>query len=181
MSRPKGSKNKKTLLAEAQLGERIAESEAVRKKLQREEQRLTDSLENVKARLRITRKELRSVERALSSMRERKEQVDFSVPYYTATQVMIVREDSDIATASDMADKKNATNAQISLAWMLHKYPHVVPIPGSKNQERILENLGAWKVALTDDEFRSLEDALNSMAIHGQRRDLHAPTEFIDE
>ena len=82
---------------------------------------------------------------------------------------------------SDMADKKNATNAQISLAWMLHKYPHVVPIPGSKNQERILENLGAWNVVLTDDEFRSLEDALNSMAIHGQRRDLHAPTEFIDE
>ena len=82
---------------------------------------------------------------------------------------------------SDMADKKNATNAQISLAWMLHKYPHVVPIPGSKNQERILENLGAWNVALTDDEFRALEDALNSMAIHGQRRELHAPTEFIDE
>ena len=40
------------------------------------------------------------------------------------------------------AVEKNATNAQISLAWMLHKYPNVVPIPGSKNQERILENLG---------------------------------------
>jgi polar amino acid transport system substrate-binding protein len=37
---------------------------------------------------------------------ERKEAVDFSVPYYTATQVMIVKEDSDIATAADMADKK---------------------------------------------------------------------------
>ncbi len=37
---------------------------------------------------------------------ERKEAVDFSVPYYTATQVMIVKEDSDIAKASDMADKK---------------------------------------------------------------------------
>ena len=37
---------------------------------------------------------------------ERKETVDFSVPYYTATQVMIVKEDSDIATAADMADKK---------------------------------------------------------------------------
>ena len=33
----------------------------------------------------------------------------------------------------DLASKKKATNAQISLAWMLHKYPNVVPIPGSKN------------------------------------------------
>lgn len=37
---------------------------------------------------------------------ERKEAVDFSIPYYTATQVMIVKEDSDIASAADMADKK---------------------------------------------------------------------------
>lgn len=37
--------------------------------------------------------------------------------------------------------EKSTTKAQISLAWMLHKYPHIVPIPGSKNQERILENL----------------------------------------
>lgn len=45
---------------------------------------------------------------------------------------------------SDMAARKHATNAQIALAWMLRKYPHVVPIPGSKNKGRILENLGAW-------------------------------------
>lgn len=38
---------------------------------------------------------------------------------------------------------KNATNAQISMAWMLHKYPNVVPIPGSKNKERMIENLKA--------------------------------------
>ena len=39
------------------------------------------------------------------------------------------------------AELKRATPAQISLAWMLHKYPNVVPIPGSKNKERIIENL----------------------------------------
>lgn len=81
---------------------------------------------------------------------------------------------------SDMAGKKGVTNAQISLAWMLHKYPHIVPIPGSKNQERILENLGAWNVELTDAEFAELEEVLGSMMIHGQRSDLNAPTEFID-
>ena len=43
----------------------------------------------------------------------------------------------------EYAEKKNATPAQISLAWMLHKDPHVVPIPGSKNKERIIENLDA--------------------------------------
>ena len=67
------------------------------------------------------------------------------------------------------AEAKSATNAQISLAWMLHKYPNVVPIPGSKNQGRILENLGAWDVELSDDEFNELETSLNACEIHGHR------------
>lgn len=65
--------------------------------------------------------------------------------------------------------KKHATNAQISLAWMLHKYPNVVPIPGSKNQERILENLSAADVELTDEEFCALETALDACTIYGHR------------
>lgn len=67
------------------------------------------------------------------------------------------------------AKKKHATKAQISLSWMLHKYPHVVPIPGSKNQERILENLGAWNVMLTDDEFVVLDEAFEKIPVHGHR------------
>ena len=67
------------------------------------------------------------------------------------------------------AEAKNATNAQIALAWMLHKYPNVVPIPGSKNQGRILENLGAWNVSLSDSEFTELEKALNAIPVHGHR------------
>lgn len=67
------------------------------------------------------------------------------------------------------ADDKNATNAQISLAWMLKKYPNIVPIPGSKNRERILENLGAWNIELTNDEFNSLEKALSDVKIYGHR------------
>ena len=67
------------------------------------------------------------------------------------------------------AVEKKATNAQISLAWMLHKYPNVVPIPGSKNQERILENLGAWNVTLSDDEFRQLQSALDECKVYGHR------------
>ena len=69
----------------------------------------------------------------------------------------------------EYADRKHATSAQISLAWMLHKYPNVVPIPGSKNKERIIENLDAAKVELTEEEFCSLEEALNQCKVYGHR------------
>lgn len=67
------------------------------------------------------------------------------------------------------AADKGATSAQISLAWMLAKWPHVVPIPGSKRRERILENLGAADVALTAAELADLERALSAIEIHGHR------------
>lgn len=69
----------------------------------------------------------------------------------------------------DFAGKKNATPAQISLAWMLHKYPNVVPIPGSKNKDRIIENLDSANVELTDEEFTALEDSLNGLKVYGHR------------
>lgn len=67
------------------------------------------------------------------------------------------------------AEQKNATPAQISLAWMLYKYPNCVPIPGSKNHGRILENLGADQVDLSQDEFQALEAALGKCTVHGHR------------
>ncbi|BCI60814.1 aldo/keto reductase [Solibaculum mannosilyticum] len=70
---------------------------------------------------------------------------------------------------AELSAKKNATSAQISLAWMLYKYPNVVPIPGSKNQERILENLASWNVNLSAAEFQALETALDHCTVYGQR------------
>ena len=70
---------------------------------------------------------------------------------------------------AEFAEKKNATKAQISMAWMLKKYPNAVPIPGSKNQERILENLGASEITLSDDEFRTLQERLDSIPVYGHR------------
>ena len=67
------------------------------------------------------------------------------------------------------AEMKGATSAQISLAWMLHKWPNVVPIPGSKNKVRIIENLDASLVELTDDEFASLQVALDGCEVFGHR------------
>ena len=68
-----------------------------------------------------------------------------------------------------VAARKGATPAQISLAWMLRKYPNVVPIPGSKNRDRILENLGAAAVVLTNEEFVQLETALDALSVYGSR------------
>jgi len=69
----------------------------------------------------------------------------------------------------EFAALKGATPAQISLAWMLHKYPNAVPIPGSKNKERIIENLDAAKVELSEEEFTSLEKSLNRCKVYGHR------------
>lgn len=69
----------------------------------------------------------------------------------------------------EYAEMKHATSAQISLAWMLHKYSNVVPIPGSKNKERIIENLNASEVELTEEEFHSLETALGRCKVYGHR------------
>ncbi len=67
------------------------------------------------------------------------------------------------------AAEKDASAAQIALAWMLKKYPNTVPIPGSKNKERIIENLNASKVMLSDDEFKTLDDTLNTLKVYGHR------------
>ena len=69
----------------------------------------------------------------------------------------------------EFAERKHATPAQISLAWMLHKYPNIVPIPGSKNRERIIENLDSSLVEFTDAEFEELETSLNALPVYGHR------------
>lgn len=67
------------------------------------------------------------------------------------------------------AAQKSCTPTQLSMAWMLHKNDNVVPIPGSKNKGRILENLGAAEVELTEEEFAQLEAALDKITVYGHR------------
>ena len=69
------------------------------------------------------------------------------------------------------ADEKDATPAQISLAWMLHKWDFLAPIPGMRKVERMKENFGAADVVLTDKEFAALEEALARVKIYGNRTD----------
>lgn len=65
----------------------------------------------------------------------------------------------------EMAAEKNATPAQISMAWMLCKRPWIVPIPGTRKEERMKENAGAAAVSLTPREVRALDDALEQMEL----------------
>ncbi|HLR92183.1 MAG TPA: aldo/keto reductase [Atopostipes sp.] len=87
----------------------------------------------------------------------------------TASKENIIANQPILDLVSEFAESKNATNAQISIAWMLRKHPNIVPIPGSKNKERIIENLASSKVELMDDEFEALETALEKIEIHGHR------------
>ncbi len=64
---------------------------------------------------------------------------------------------------SDMAEKKGATCAQISLAWMLCRKPWIVPIPGSRKPQRMEENAGAASVRLEPSEIKALDEALDHM------------------
>ncbi len=66
-----------------------------------------------------------------------------------------------------MAQEKQATPAQISLAWMLCKKPWIVPIPGTRKEARMAENAGAAGVTLTPAEVAALDQALDRVGMSG--------------
>jgi aryl-alcohol dehydrogenase-like predicted oxidoreductase len=58
----------------------------------------------------------------------------------------------------EIADQKGCTPAQLALAWLLAQGEEVIPIPGTKNRQRLEENLGALEVKLDDDDLRRIEE-----------------------
>jgi len=67
------------------------------------------------------------------------------------------------------AAKKNATPAQISLAWLMAKSPNIVPIPGTRSQTHLLENLGAQNIHLTTEDVQEIETCLSKYPVFGDR------------
>ena len=67
------------------------------------------------------------------------------------------------------AEKRNATTAQIALAWVLAKKPWIVPIPGTTKLHRLTENNGAATIQLTADELGEIEDASAQIDVVGSR------------
>ena len=68
-----------------------------------------------------------------------------------------------------IGEERNATPAQIALAWLLAQKPWIVPIPGTKKLERLDENIGAADVELTADDVRELQNAAAKIAVEGAR------------
>ena len=71
------------------------------------------------------------------------------------------------------ASEKGCTPAQISLAWDLMAYEQLVPIPGMRREERIVENLGAADVELTREEYQALTAELDKLTVYGDRTGLN--------
>ncbi|HZF30801.1 MAG TPA: aldo/keto reductase [Gammaproteobacteria bacterium] len=72
-----------------------------------------------------------------------------------------------------LAAKKNATAAQLALAWLLAKKPWIVPIPGTRKLERLDENLGAAAVELTAADLAEIESAAAKVDVQGARYPEH--------
>jgi aryl-alcohol dehydrogenase-like predicted oxidoreductase len=70
---------------------------------------------------------------------------------------------------SKFAEQKNATPAQIALAWLLAKKPWIVPIPGTTKLSRLEENLGGAGLELTTEDVRALEVASVAIKVQGER------------
>jgi aryl-alcohol dehydrogenase-like predicted oxidoreductase len=68
-----------------------------------------------------------------------------------------------------IAGRKQATPAQIALAWLLAQKPWIVPIPGTTKLHRLDENIGAISVELTPDDLREIESAASKITVQGAR------------
>ena len=68
-----------------------------------------------------------------------------------------------------MGQRKKATPAQIALAWLLAQKPWIVPIPGTKKLERLVENVAAVDVALSVEDLQDIESASSNISVQGAR------------
>lgn len=73
----------------------------------------------------------------------------------------------------EIATRKDATPAQIALAWLLTRKPWIVPIPGTTKLHRLEENIGAAAVELTHEDLSDIESALGHIEVQGDRYPAH--------
>ena len=84
-----------------------------------------------------------------------------SMPQYTEEGYAKARQLLELL--QQLAAEKNATMGQISLAWMICKKPFIIPIPGSRKPERLLENYNAGNLILTPEEIAAIDARLDTM------------------
>lgn len=86
----------------------------------------------------------------------------FQADVMAANQALV-----DLVTT--IASEKEATPAQVALAWLLAQHPWIVPIPGTTKLHRLEENLGGAYLVLTDQDLARIADALSGIEVHGER------------
>lgn len=94
-----------------------------------------------------------------------------TLPRFTQEALKVNQALVDLLTR--VAKEKNATPAQIALAWLLAQKPWIVPIPGTTKLKRLEENLGAVNVELTADDLREIEEASAKIKVQGARYPEH--------
>jgi aryl-alcohol dehydrogenase-like predicted oxidoreductase len=72
-----------------------------------------------------------------------------------------------------IAVRKDATPAQVALAWLLAQKPWIVPIPGTTKLHRLEENIGAANLELSSDDLRAINDAVAKITVEGARYPAH--------
>ena len=88
----------------------------------------------------------------------------FSAENLSANEALVDR-------VRQLADSRDATPAQVALAWLLAQHPFIVPIPGTRRRERIDENAGATTVALSADDVAELDALVEQVGVAGNRYD----------
>ena len=95
-----------------------------------------------------------------------------TIPRFTASNRAVNLALVEHVTA--LAKARNATPGQVALAWLLARHSQIVPIPGTRRRERLIENITSTEVALSADELADLSSVASRLGVQGNRyNDLH--------
>jgi aryl-alcohol dehydrogenase-like predicted oxidoreductase len=80
-----------------------------------------------------------------------------------------------------LASEMGCTPAQLALAWLLHKAPHIIPIPGTTNESHMRDNIAAARIALSPQVLAQVDGLINQQTVSGPRYDAQATSEVDTE
>jgi aryl-alcohol dehydrogenase-like predicted oxidoreductase len=85
------------------------------------------------------------------------------------------------APYQNLANEAGCSPAQLALAWLLHKAPHIIPIPGTTSVPHLLDNLGASDIRLSDSIITQLNALINEKTVQGNRYSAQSNAEVDTE
>jgi aryl-alcohol dehydrogenase-like predicted oxidoreductase len=86
-----------------------------------------------------------------------------------------------LAPYQALADQVGCTPAQLAIAWLLHKAPHIIPIPGTTRVAHLRDDLAADQISLSPETLTALEDLINPRTVSGSRYNAQANSEVDTE